>query len=68
MLRNYLAVALRSLARNRFYSLVNIVGLGAAMAMCVVAYVNFEYALSYDTYHENRDDIYLLQSSYQTES
>jgi putative ABC transport system permease protein len=50
MFRNYLAVALRNLARSRWYSAINILGLavGLAAAMIMALYVRSE--LTYDRF------------------
>ena len=40
MLRNYLLVTLRNLYKNKVYALINILGLGLALAICIVAYFN----------------------------
>jgi putative ABC transport system permease protein len=58
MFRNYLAVAIRSLSRNRLYSLINILGLslGIGCSLVITLYVMDE--LSYDRYHEKADRIY----------
>ena len=57
MLRNYLKIALRNLARNKGYSFINIGGLavGMAVAMLIGLWVYDE--LTYDRYHENHDKI-----------
>jgi putative ABC transport system permease protein len=62
MLFNYLKIAIRNLYKNKSYSLINIIGLGVAMALCVVGYVNYQFSQSYDTHHENRNNIYLICS------
>ena len=58
MFRNYMAVAIRSLSRNRVYSLINILGLalGIGCSLVICLYVMDE--LSYDRYHVKADRIY----------
>jgi putative ABC transport system permease protein len=58
MIKNYLKTAWRSLLKNKFFSLINIVGLSLGMAACllILQYVNFE--LSYDHFNDNASDIY----------
>lgn len=53
MLRNYLKIAFRNLARNKVSSAINIGGLavGMAVAMLIGLWVNDE--LSFNTYHQN---------------
>lgn len=57
MIRNYLLIALRNLAKNKVYSFINIVGLsvGIAVAMLIGLWVWDE--LSYNKYHANYDRI-----------
>ncbi|UCC45434.1 MAG: ABC transporter permease [Candidatus Zixiibacteriota bacterium] len=64
MLKSYLRVALRNLYKNKLYSVINIVGLGVAMAMCVAGYINYQFGHSYNNFQENLDDIYMV-SGYQ---
>ena len=56
LLRNYFTIALRSLRRNKIYSLINILGLaiGIAGSILILLWVNYEN--SYDhfaTHHQN---------------
>ena len=62
MFRNYFKTAIRTLLRNRIYSLVNIAGLalGLACAMLIILYLKDE--LSYDRFHTKADRIYRLYS------
>ena len=53
MLRNYLKIALRQLARNRAYSFINIGGLAAGMAVAMLIGLWVYDELSFNTYHEN---------------
>lgn len=58
MIRNYFKVALRSLARQKVYSFINILGLSVGLAACllIVLFVTDEF--SYDRFHEKGDRIY----------
>lgn len=58
MLRNYISVAYRSLFKNRVFSFLNILGLAIGMAafLFIIHYVRFE--RSYESFHENADNIY----------
>ncbi|MBO9617063.1 MAG: ABC transporter permease [Dyadobacter sp.] len=53
MLRNYLKIAFRQLARNRVYSFINIGGLAAGMAVAMLIGLWVYDELSFNTYHEN---------------
>ena len=58
MLKNYLKIAFRNFYKNKIFVLINILGLGLALACCIVAYLNWDYNESYDTNHVNADKIY----------
>lgn len=62
MLENYLKVALRNLWKNKGFTVINIAGLAAGIAVCllIVLYVTDE--LSYDKYNEKADRIYRLDA------
>jgi putative ABC transport system permease protein len=60
MIRNYLKIAVRSLVKQKVYSVINILGLSIGIASCVLImiYVNNEF--SYDKFHKNADQIYKI--------
>ncbi|KPK84222.1 MAG: hypothetical protein AMS27_10545 [Bacteroides sp. SM23_62_1] len=61
MLKNYLVVTFRNLSRNILYVLINIIGLGLALAVCIVAYLNNKYDADFDRWHENRKNIFKVE-------
>ena len=65
MLKSYLKITFRNLVKQRFYSLINIIGLAIGLATCllIVAYVLNE--LSYDHYHSKADRTYRAFLDYQ---
>ena len=62
MLRNNLKMAWRQLLKNRYITMVNLVGLivGMTAAMFIWQYVHFE--RSYDNFHEKKDRIYRVRT------
>ncbi len=58
MIKNYLKIILRSLWKNRTFVFINIVGMGIALACCIVAYLNYEYNQKFDVEHVNAEKIY----------
>ncbi|MEZ0610834.1 ABC transporter permease [Fibrella sp. WM1] len=62
MFRNYLTIALRTLAHNKAYSIINVVGLsiGLAAAMLIMLYTKDE--VSYDRFHANGPNLYRIVS------
>lgn len=62
MWRNYITVGVRALAKNRTYSLINIMGLAVGMAACLMILLYVRYELSYDSWLKNAENIYQIQS------
>jgi hypothetical protein len=60
MLKNYLKIAFRNLARNRLYSSINIFGLAAGLAVCLLIMLYILDELSYDKHHKDGDRIYRI--------
>lgn len=66
MWRNYLTVGLRSLAKNRLYSFINILGLAIGMAACLMILLFVRYELSYDRWLPEVERVHQLQSWYRS--
>jgi putative ABC transport system permease protein len=64
MLWNYLKLALRNLYKQRFRSLINILGLGFGIACCILIYIYTRMELSYNDFHDNKRNIYRVYYSY----
>jgi len=64
MLKNYLKIALRNLARHKGYAFINVLGLavGIAASVLVVLYVVDE--LGYDRFHENSERIHRITADW----
>ncbi|WP_223834038.1 ABC transporter permease [Spirosoma profusum] len=62
MLRNYLKIAFRNLAKHKAYSLINIGGLAVGMAVAMLIGLWIYDELSFNTYHEHYDRIAQVQS------
>jgi len=62
MLKNYFRVAYRNLFKNKASSLVNIIGLSVAVATAIVAFVFIESQYTMDSFHENGDNIFLVEN------
>src|SRR5580692_746705 len=61
MFRNYLKTAWRNLVKNRFYSLINIGGLSAGLAIGILILLWVQDELSFDGFHKKTADIYRLE-------
>lgn len=62
MFRNYIKTALRNIAKSRFYSSLNIVGLAVGLATCLLILVYVLDELNYDRYNLNADRIYRVDN------
>src|SRR5687767_584845 len=62
MLKNYFKTALRSLLRHKFFSIINIVGLGVAMSVCMAIMMLVADQMMYDQHNTKRDRIYRVLS------
>jgi len=60
MLKNYLKITFRSLMKNKLFVFINVFGLGIALSCCIVAYLNWDYNISFDAHHVNADKIYRI--------
>ncbi len=62
MLRNYLAAALRNLARDRLYAGLNIVGLGIGFAAAILVALYVRHELNFEHFIPGYQDVYRLSS------
>ena len=60
MIRNYLISFLRFLKRHKAYSVNNILGLSIGMAAAVLVFLWILDELSFDSFHENYENIYRI--------
>ena len=62
MFRNYLAAALRNLARNRLYAALNIVGLGVGFAAAILIALYVRYELSFEHFLPGYQNVYRISN------
>lgn len=60
MFSNYLKIAFRNVKKHKAYAFINISGLAIGMACCILIISFIATELSYDQFHENKDNIYRL--------
>ena len=60
MWKSNLIIALRVLGRNRTISLINVVGLSAALAVTILCLLFVRHETSYDSWHEKGDRIFYV--------
>lgn len=64
MWRNYLTVAVRALAKNRTYSVINIAGLAIGMAACLLILLFVRYETGFDRDLPGAENAYQFQTYY----
>ncbi|MGH7496157.1 MAG: ABC transporter permease [bacterium] len=62
MFQNYLKVAYRNLLHNKPYAIVNIFGMGVALAVCITAYLTHTYNYTFDAFHRNAGKIFRVKT------
>ncbi|MBJ6118083.1 ABC transporter permease [Pontibacter sp. BT310] len=64
MFKIYFLTAIRSLVRNKSYSILNIAGLALGITCSILLFLVIQYQLSYDGFHTKADRIYRLVVSF----
>ena len=62
MFKNFLKTAVRTLLKNKFYSLLNIAGLAIGIACTIMIFLFIQNELSFDTFHKKGNRIYRVNS------
>lgn len=62
MLRNYIKIAWRTIAKHKAYSAINVAGLSVGMAACLLIFVVIHYETNFDTFRPNFKNIYHIVS------
>jgi len=60
MLKNYLKIAFRNIMRSKLFATINTFGLAVGMACFILITLWIQDELSFDKFHEKKDDLYLL--------
>jgi len=58
MFKNFLQVTIRNFLKNKFFVIVNVIGLGIALASCIVAYYNYRWNNDFDNIISKKEQIY----------
>ena len=62
LFKSYFKLALRHSWKNKWSVLINILGLGVALSMCIFVYSIYAYNFEFDTYYGTSDDVYRVHS------
>ena len=58
MFRNFLKTAIRNLSKNKFFSTLNVIGLGLGMSLSLLFIALLAFLSRFDNFHPNGDRIY----------
>ena len=64
MLRTFFRTALRNLIKRRWFSLLNVVGLGISLAACGLIFLYVQDERAYDRFYPNPDNLYRVGLSF----
>lgn len=62
MLKNHFLITLRSMMKNKLFIIINVLGMGVAIACCIVAYFAREFNANFDAVHKNHETVYRVSS------
>jgi putative ABC transport system permease protein len=65
MIKNYFKIAWRNLGKSRIYSIINILGLAAAMASFIIVLLALNHELSYDTWDPELKNVHRVSMKVQ---
>jgi ABC-type antimicrobial peptide transport system permease subunit len=63
MIKNFFTLAFRNYMRNKSFVIINVLGLGIAIACCILAYLNYKFDADTNKMHDNRKTIYKVNQS-----
>lgn len=58
MIKNYFKIVLRSIWKNKWYSLLNIIGMAIGITALTWGFQTYRYSFSFDNFHKDRDHVY----------
>src|SRR5882757_1632479 len=61
MIKNYLKLGLRSLAKNKLSSAINILGLALAVGCCLVVFRFFDFSLHFGNFNHKLDNLFVIE-------
>ena len=62
MIRNYFKIAYRNLINNKFFSIINLLGLTIGITISILIFTWVMHEVSYDKFHVNSKNIYRIQT------
>jgi len=62
MFRNFFKVAVRNLSKNKFFTILNVIGLALGMSLSLLFIAFLSFLSRFDNFHQNGDRIYRVTS------
>jgi putative ABC transport system permease protein len=62
MFKSYFLITFRSMLKNKWFIIINVFGMGVAIACCIVGYFAYEYDTTFDGNHKNGKQIYRVSA------
>jgi len=60
MIRNYFRTAFRNIQKQKWFTLIKVLGLALGICACIVIYLVTSYDLSFDKFHPDKERIYRI--------
>src|SRR5687768_16138333 len=60
MIKSYLLLTFRTIAKNKISFLINLIGMSIALGVSIAAYVNYEYNMNFDKAQTNVENLYRI--------
>ena len=64
MFKNYFTIALRTLWKNKLFTVINILGLAIGISASLIIFLLINYHFSFDTFEKDRNRIYRVVSNF----
>jgi putative ABC transport system permease protein len=62
MIKSYFLITIRSMIKNKWFIIINIFGMGVAIACCIVGYFAYQHDVTFDSNHKNWQNIYRVSA------
>ena len=62
LFKSYFKLALRHSWKNKWSVLINVIGLGIAMSMCIFVYSLYAHNFEFDSYYQDTEDVYRINT------
>lgn len=64
MLRNLFKVAIRNIKRQKFFSIIHLIGLSLGLMCCIIIGLYTQHEINYDKFHSNANRIYRINQTF----